>query len=72
MTSERLRMGVRRALGAGFMGSLHARVWSQLPNTRLVAVADPDAEACKGLGSGPEGGRTFPIPNARRSDPHDE
>ena len=53
MTSERLRMGV---LGAGFMGSLHARVWSQLPNTRLVAVADPDAEACKGLADDLGGG----------------
>ncbi len=46
MTRERLRMGV---LGAGFMGSLHARVWSELPNTQLVAVADPDARAGKGL-----------------------
>ena len=46
MTSEGLRLGV---IGVGFMGSLHARVWSQLPNTRLVAVADPDAEAGKGL-----------------------
>ena len=35
MTSGRLGMGV---IGAGFMGALHARLWSQLPNTRLVAV----------------------------------
>ena len=41
MNDEPLRMGV---IGAGFMGANHARVWSQLPNTRLVAIADP-AEA---------------------------
>ena len=36
---EPLRMGV---IGVGFMGANHAKVWSQLPNTRLVAIADLD------------------------------
>lgn len=35
----KLRMGV---VGLGFMGSLHARLWHELPNTELVAVADLD------------------------------
>jgi len=34
---DQLGMGV---IGIGFMGSLHARVYSELPNTRLVAIAD--------------------------------
>ena len=46
MNSEPLRMGV---IGAGFMGANHARVWSQLPNTRLAAIADPDERAAKPL-----------------------
>ncbi|MGH1479234.1 MAG: Gfo/Idh/MocA family protein [Geminicoccales bacterium] len=36
---EPLRMGV---IGAGFMGANHAKVWSQLPNTELIAIADLD------------------------------
>ena len=36
---EPLRMGV---IGVGFMGANHAKVWSQLPNTTLVAIADLD------------------------------
>ncbi len=36
---EPLRMGV---IGAGFMGAIHAKVWSQLPNTELIAIADLD------------------------------
>ena len=47
MNTERLRMGV---LGAGFMGANHAKVWSQLPNTLLVAIADPDERAGMRLG----------------------
>ena len=47
MTNEPLRMGV---IGVGFMGALHARVWSELPNTRLVAVADPDERTGKSVG----------------------
>jgi len=32
-------------IGMGMMGRNHARVYAQMPETRLVAVADPDAEA---------------------------
>lgn len=32
-------------IGMGMMGRNHARVYAQMPDTRLVAVADPDAEA---------------------------
>src|SRR5271156_6618132 len=32
-------------VGCGRMGRLHARVYSQMPRVRLVAVVDPDAEA---------------------------
>jgi predicted dehydrogenase len=39
MTDAPLRMGV---IGLGFMGGLHARLWHELPHTRLVAVADID------------------------------
>lgn len=39
MSKDRLNVGV---IGLGFMGAFHARVWSQLPNSRLVAVADLD------------------------------
>ena len=46
MTSGRRGMG---AIGAGFMGPLHARLWSQLPNTRLVAIADPDERTAKSV-----------------------
>jgi predicted dehydrogenase len=43
---EPLRMGV---IGVGFMGANHAKVWSQLPNTRLVAIADLDESVGKRL-----------------------
>ena len=46
MTSGRRGMG---AIGAGFMGPLHARLWSRLPNTRLVAIADPDERTAKSV-----------------------
>ena len=49
MNTEPLRMGV---IGAGFMGANHAKVWSQLPNTRLVAIADPDEGAARPLAEG--------------------
>ena len=39
MSKEHLNVGV---IGLGFMGSFHARVWAQLPNSRLLAVADHD------------------------------
>jgi len=41
MADGRLEVGV---IGLGFMGATHARVWSQLPNSRLVAVADLNPE----------------------------
>ena len=40
MPNEPLRMGV---IGVGFIGELHARIASELPCTRLMAVADPSA-----------------------------
>lgn len=36
---ETVRVGV---IGLGLMGSLHARVYSQMPNVRLTAIADVD------------------------------
>src|SRR5665647_1339439 len=36
-----LRIGV---VGVGIMGSNHARVFAGLPDTQLVAVADPDVK----------------------------
>ncbi|MEO1016336.1 MAG: Gfo/Idh/MocA family oxidoreductase [Pseudomonadota bacterium] len=44
MEKTKLRVGV---VGLGFMGELHARVWSQLPNADLVAVADLNPETGK-------------------------
>ncbi|MDH3660336.1 MAG: Gfo/Idh/MocA family oxidoreductase [Alphaproteobacteria bacterium] len=41
-----LRMGV---IGAGFMGANHAKVWSQLPITELIAIADLDETVGKPL-----------------------
>ncbi|MFW5903597.1 MAG: Gfo/Idh/MocA family oxidoreductase [Halolamina sp.] len=40
-TDERHAAGV---IGVGSMGQHHARVYSEMPNTRLVGVADTDAE----------------------------
>ena len=36
--SEPIGVGI---IGAGFMGMLHARVFSQLPDARVVAASDP-------------------------------
>ena len=36
-------------IGAGVMGACHARVWSELPNTRLVSVYDLDAARAAGV-----------------------
>jgi predicted dehydrogenase len=44
--ANELRMGV---IGAGYMGAHHARIWHQLPNTALVAIADPDQAVGKPL-----------------------
>lgn len=40
---EKLRVGV---IGVGQMGSLHARVYAQMPNVDLVAIADPQTGNC--------------------------
>ncbi len=37
MLNPKLRLGV---IGTGLLGSRHARVWSELPDTELVAVCD--------------------------------
>ena len=39
-----LRIGV---IGAGVMGSNHARVLSELPGVKLVGIADPDRARCE-------------------------
>lgn len=40
MANETLRVGV---IGTGLLGTRHARVWHELPDTELVAVCDLDA-----------------------------
>jgi len=40
---EKLRVGV---IGVGQMGSLHARVYTQMPHVDLVAIADPQTGNC--------------------------
>ncbi len=39
-------------IGAGIMGSVHARHWSALPDTELVGVLDPRSEAAHAAGPG--------------------
>lgn len=46
MAERRLRTGV---IGLGLIGALHARVHSQLPNARLVAVADIQVDPGRAL-----------------------
>ncbi len=41
---KKLRVGV---VGVGFIGNLHARIFSELPTAELVAVADLDEELAK-------------------------
>ena len=36
-------------IGVGAMGRNHARVYNELPDVRLVAVADPDAESARSV-----------------------
>lgn len=43
---ERVKVGV---IGVGRMGTRHARVYSQLPHTELLALADPDLEQAKAV-----------------------
>jgi predicted dehydrogenase len=46
MAMRALRTGV---IGVGFMGALHARLYSELPNAELVALADLDPEVGRPL-----------------------
>jgi predicted dehydrogenase len=46
MAVRALRTGV---IGVGFMGALHARLYSELANTELVAIADLDPEVGRPL-----------------------
>jgi predicted dehydrogenase len=46
MDSNRIRTAV---VGAGKMGAIHAKVYSQLPDTELVAVVDVQEDRAKGL-----------------------
>lgn len=41
---KQLKMGV---VGLGFIGDLHARIFNEMPNTKLVAVSDVDEEKLK-------------------------
>jgi predicted dehydrogenase len=41
---KKLRVGV---IGVGFIGNLHARIFSELPTAKLIAVADVDRERAK-------------------------
>lgn len=45
-------------IGAGILGARHARVYHELPATRLVAVVDPDASRATAVADG-KGARTF-------------
>jgi predicted dehydrogenase len=38
-------------VGAGFMGSMHASIFSRAPNCELVAIVDPNVELAKALAS---------------------
>jgi predicted dehydrogenase len=46
MQNEKLRTAV---VGAGKMGGIHAKVYSQLPQSQFVAVVDTDIEKAKSL-----------------------
>jgi len=46
MEISKLRMGV---IGLGFMGKIHARLFTELPTTELVAVADIDQTQCSAI-----------------------
>ncbi len=43
---DKLRTAV---VGAGKMGEIHARVYSELPQSNLVAIVDVDADKAKRL-----------------------
>lgn len=44
--SDTLRVGV---IGAGNMGTMHARCWSRLPGARVVAIADRQTDKARAL-----------------------
>ena len=46
MDNDRIRTAV---VGAGKMGSIHAKVYSQLPDSELVAVVDEDEKKAQKL-----------------------
>jgi predicted dehydrogenase len=46
MQDKKVRTAV---IGAGKMGSIHAKVYSQLPQSELVAIVDVDADKAKSL-----------------------
>src|SRR4051812_34098293 len=48
MMIDVLRVGV---IGLGWFGSRHARIYSQLPNARIVGVCDSDLERCRDISS---------------------
>ena len=52
---ERVSVGI---VGAGIMGSQHARIYSELPGARLVAVADINGETASEV-AGRHGARAF-------------
>jgi predicted dehydrogenase len=41
---EKLNIGVS---GVGFMGELHAKVFSELPNAQVLAIADVDSDRAR-------------------------
>lgn len=43
---DKVRFGV---IGTGFMGSMHARAFAEMPQAELVAVADVNAQRAKGV-----------------------
>ncbi len=44
---KKLKIGV---IGAGFMGSNHARVYSEIPDCKIVAISDIDEKKAKAMG----------------------
>jgi len=46
MENDKIRTAV---VGAGKMGSIHAKVYSQLPDSQLVAVVDADESKARQL-----------------------
>ena len=62
-STEPLPVGV---IGCGRMGKLHARVYSQMAQVRLVGVYDADDEVAKATVA-EFGGEVFPSPTSSPS-----